>query len=302
MSSTPPNDPWVKPVIIGSTLLILVTVGVLASNLFSTIASNSTVGTIKTASAAEEADTNTATDAITQAAADTASKQAKQTAAAESTTETTETTATEAEPAKPTQVADTSINGEKVYKGICFSCHDMGVAGAPKLDDKTAWDERIKAGVDSIYNVALTGKGAMPAKGGNPALSDDEVKAAVDHMLNVAGVSTANAADAPENTASTETASEAASETTEVAAASHASINGEKVYKGICFSCHDMGIAGAPKVGEQAAWTDRIAAGTESMYNIAINGKGAMPAKGGNPALSDDEIKAAVDYMVSTVQ
>ncbi|WP_298682404.1 c-type cytochrome, partial [uncultured Thiothrix sp.] len=75
--------------------------------------------------------------------------------------------------------------------------------------------------------------------------------------------------------------------------------NGEKVYKGLCFSCHDMGIAGAPKLGDKAAWAPRIATGNDALYTSSLKGKNAMPAKGGNPALSDAEVKAAVDFMVS---
>ena len=75
------------------------------------------------------------------------------------------------------------VDGEKIYKGLCFSCHDVGVVGAPKLGDKVAWAVRIATGNDAMYNTALKGKGAMPAKGGNPALSDAEVKAAVDFMV-----------------------------------------------------------------------------------------------------------------------
>ncbi len=76
----------------------------------------------------------------------------------------------------------------------------------------------------------------------------------------------------------------------------------EKTYKGLCFSCHDMGIAGAPKLGDKAVWAPRISAGMETLYSTAINGKGAMPPKGGNAALSDAEIKAVVDYMVAQSQ
>lgn len=75
------------------------------------------------------------------------------------------------------------IDGEKIYKGLCMSCHDAGIAGSPKLGDKAAWEPRIATGVDTLYKTSLEGKGAMPAKGGNPALSDDEVKAAVDYMV-----------------------------------------------------------------------------------------------------------------------
>lgn len=79
-------------------------------------------------------------------------------------------------------------------------------------------------------------------------------------------------------------------------------IDGEALYKGVCGVCHDMGVADAPKLGDSAAWSARIAQGTEALYGSAINGKGAMPAKGGNPAFSDDEIKAIVDFMVSKAE
>ncbi|CAA6814897.1 MAG: Unknown protein, partial [uncultured Thiotrichaceae bacterium] len=66
-----------------------------------------------------------------------------------------------------------------------------------------------------------------------------------------------------------------------------------------CFSCHDNGIANAPKLGDKAAWEPRLAAGIEAVYANSINGKGAMPAKGANSALTDDEIKATVDWMIA---
>lgn len=89
-----------------------------------------------------------------------------------------------AKPGDKAPAADAAkIDGEKVYKGLCMSCHDAGVAGAPKLGDKAAWEPRIATGIDTLYESTIKGKGVMPAKGGNPALSDDEVKAAVDHMV-----------------------------------------------------------------------------------------------------------------------
>ncbi|MDX1269004.1 MAG: c-type cytochrome, partial [Oceanisphaera sp.] len=75
--------------------------------------------------------------------------------------------------------------------------------------------------------------------------------------------------------------------------------DGQAIYKQVCFSCHDNGIAGSPKLGDKAAWAPRIAAGMDSLYANSINGKGAMPPKGGRMDMSDDQIKAAVDYMVS---
>ncbi|MCU0870510.1 MAG: cytochrome c oxidase subunit II [Burkholderiales bacterium] len=82
-------------------------------------------------------------------------------------------------------------------------------------------------------------------------------------------------------------------------AAGGAKADGAKVYNGICVACHAAGVAGAPKVGDKAAWKARIAQGQATLHEHAIKGIRAMPAKGGNPALSDDEVKAAVDYMVA---
>lgn len=72
----------------------------------------------------------------------------------------------------------------------------------------------------------------------------------------------------------------------------------EDVYNGLCMSCHDTGAAGAPKRGDAAAWAPRIEQGIATLYDHSINGIRGMPAKGGNPKLSDDEVKSAVDYIV----
>ena len=71
------------------------------------------------------------------------------------------------------------------------------------------------------------------------------------------------------------------------------------IYTASCAACHVSGAAGAPKLGDIAAWAPRIKAGNKSLYNSAIKGKNAMPPKGGNASLSDEDVKAAVDYMVS---
>ncbi len=74
--------------------------------------------------------------------------------------------------------------------------------------------------------------------------------------------------------------------------------SGEVVYQEVCAACHNMGVAGAPKSGDKILWAPRIAKGNTTLYANAINGIGIMPAKGGAMNLSDDEIKAAVDYMI----
>src|SRR3989338_7053078 len=77
---------------------------------------------------------------------------------------------------------------------------------------------------------------------------------------------------------------------------------GEKVYKGTCSICHKSGLKGAPRLGKKQDWEARLAQGKEVLYDRAINGyigkKGSMPSRGSNSRLSEDEVKAAVDYMV----
>ncbi|WP_323843719.1 c-type cytochrome [Moraxella sp. Pampa] len=75
---------------------------------------------------------------------------------------------------------------------------------------------------------------------------------------------------------------------------------GDMLYKAICATCHDAGLIGAPKIGT-ADWSSRIAKGKDTLYNHAINGFNAMPARGGAD-ISDDEVKNAVDYIISQLQ
>lgn len=82
--------------------------------------------------------------------------------------------------------ANAAGKGEATYNASCAACHGAGIAGAPKLGDKGAWGPRIAKGNDALYQTALKGKGAMPPKGGNTALKDEAVKAAVDFMVSKA--------------------------------------------------------------------------------------------------------------------
>jgi cytochrome c5 len=86
--------------------------------------------------------------------------------------------------------------------------------------------------------------------------------------------------------------------TTAAAAANTATTSGPPaLYNQVCSACHPTGVAGAPKVGDKAAWAPRIALGIDELTAIAIKGKGAMPPKGGSSA-SDADIKSVVSYMV----
>lgn len=101
----------------------------------------------------------------------------------------------------------------------------------------------------------------------------------------------------------------AATPTTDATAAAPAADNaaaGEAIYKKTCFLCHGTGAGGAPLLTDSADWAPRVAQGTDVLYQHAIAGftgsKGMMPPKGANMALSDDEVKATVDYMLSQVK
>ena len=127
--------------------------------------------------------------------------------------------------------------------------------------------------------------------GGGPGVGD-----------RVAAIGQINVAVAKEES----TSDEAEVASTEVTPTTPPAADGKQVYDAGCVACHGAGIAGAPRVGDSDAWADRIGTGLESMVANAINGfqgsQGMMPAKGGNPSLSDEEIEAAVEYMVAESQ
>lgn len=109
----------------------------------------------------------------------------------------------------------------------------------------------------------------------------------------------APAATAPEAPAASAPEAPAAAAPAEPVVAENA--QGKKVYGSVCAMCHAAGVAGAPKPGDTADWGPRIAQGKDTLYKHALEGytgaKGMMPARGGSTTLSDDEVKAAVDFM-----
>lgn len=88
-------------------------------------------------------------------------------------------------------------------------------------------------------------------------------------------------------------------------AAFDGSLDGEMIYNNVCTACHSAGVAGAPKL-EQAAWADRMSQGMDTLVSNAINGftgsAGLMPAKGGKMDLTDEQVRATVQWMVDNLQ
>ena len=237
--------------------------------------------------------------------------------------------------------ASGNLSGQQVFAQVCKTCHETGLAGAPKAGDKAAWAPRIAEGEKTLVQHAIAGyqgkTGVMPPKGGNPELTDDEVHRAVVYLADQAGATwkepaptqTASAAAAPAapaaaapaappapaaaapaaTTAATATATAAPSSAPSAPAAAPAATatasdagEGKTVYNATCHVCHATGLAGSPKFGDKAAWAPRIATGMDKLYNAALHGLNAMPPKGGNASLSDAQVKAAVDYMVSAAK
>jgi len=123
----------------------------------------------------------------------------------------------------------------------------------------------------------------------HPSMDENAVAARIKPVgeVNFAGAAGAPAAEA------------AAAPSGKAAAAAPAAKSGEQIYQSVCGACHGAGVLGSPKLGDKAAWKPRIAQGNATLYEHAIKGIRTMPAKGGNTALADPEVKAAVDYMVS---
>ncbi|HWM41175.1 MAG TPA: c-type cytochrome [Burkholderiales bacterium] len=186
-------------------------------------------------------------------------------------------------------------SGEAIVQATCSACHQAGVANAPKIGDKNAWAPHIKLGLGHLVQSVVKGKGAMPPRAGDPSLTDAEIARAVAHMANQAGANF----KAPAAKDKPAAAAAAHQDHGKPAAASKTTADGKGVYDKVCFVCHQQSVAGSPKLGDKAAWAPRIKTGTGTMVQSVIKGKGAMPPKAGNPALSEGEIRAAVEFMVS---
>lgn len=157
---------------------------------------------------------------------------------------------------------------------------------------------------DAAKSTADAAKGAAGAavdatKDAAKATADAAGKAA-DATKTAAGAAVDATKDAAKGAADA-----AAGAATAAAGAVTGAVDGKKVFDGLCMACHIAGVGGSPKMGDKADWGPRIAKGKDALYASALNGRNnitpgkVMPPKGGNPALSDAEVKAAVDYMIS---
>jgi cytochrome c5 len=202
-------------------------------------------------------------------------------------------------------------SAEAVFTAVCAACHTSGAAGAPKVGDAGAWAPRIAQGYDTLLKHAIEGIRAMPAKGGNPDLDDLEVARAVVYMATKSGAKFKEpevpaAPAAPAAAASAPAAAPTAAPAPAAPAGPKLAADaGKNLYNAACVACHGAGIAGAPKFGDKVAWAPRIEQGSAVLDEHAIKGfqgkAGMMPPKGGSAA-SNEEVKAAVDYMIGAAK
>lgn len=168
--------------------------------------------------------------------------------------------------------------GKEVVDAVCGACHASGKDGAPRIGDANAWSSRTSQGLTALTAHAINGIRNMPAHGGAAGVSDVEVERAITYMVNRSGGNWV----------------EPLRGTPQVAARTS-----EAIVKGQCAKCHEMGKDGAPRIGDRPAWTPRLAKGLDSLVASAIHGHGPMPARGGMPDLSDQQIRGAILYMFS---
>jgi cytochrome c5 len=92
--------------------------------------------------------------------------------------------------AVPKPAAELKLSGQDVYNKVCTACHAVGVMGAPKVGAKDQWEPRFAQGLDTLVSHSVAGIRAMPAKGGNPSLTEANLKDAIVYMLGETGIKT----------------------------------------------------------------------------------------------------------------
>ena len=229
--------------------------------------------------------------------------------------------------------ATPAFDAKGEYDKICAACHGSGLMGAPKFGDTAAWQARLDkhGSLDALVKQGIQGLGSMPPKGG-AGISDDQFHDVVVYLLENANIpqggssaaapAAGDSAAAPAAESKTEppavadnsaaasatenkTEAPAAEAKTEVAAAGGASaprdpnFNPQGEYDKLCATCHAVGLMNAPKLGDAAAWKERLdkAGGLDGLVQQGIKGINAMPPKGGS-TVNDDQFHDLVVFFL----
>lgn len=218
--------------------------------------------------------------------------------------------------------ASTSRTGKDIFDATCSTCHGPATAsaiGAPEIGKADDWQPRIEQGFDTVLEHSINGLNAMPAKGTCADCTDEEMTLAIQYMVKEStgddfgpAVETADAEEEPadDSSADTEEAANGAADAEEEATGAEEDVaateenagrSGEEIYNASCTTCHATGIAaaiGAPEMGKNEDWEERLAQGFDTLLEHSINGLNAMPPKGTCADCTDEEMKAVVEYMV----
>ena len=179
--------------------------------------------------------------------------------------------------AAPAWGQDAGYRGVDVYDAVCAECHSGGVDGAPRVGDRAAWEKRAAQGLAGLTHNALEGIRKMPPHGGNTSLSRLEIQRAVVYMVNASG-----------------------GNWVEPTGPRPPGRSGAQIVQSQCALCHASGFDGAPRIGDYAAWLPRTKLGIDALVRTAIRGHRNMPPRGGQTNLTDDEVRGAVIYMISS--
>jgi cytochrome c5 len=213
--------------------------------------------------------------------------------------------ATTATPAQPAGGPAADVGAGQRRAAVCFACHNPDgiskIAGTPHLagQDRAYLEQALRAYRDGHTRQNPT-MNAMAA----PLSDQDIVNIAAYFSLQArqgAGAVTADTCERirPVGEVVTQAAAPTAAAAPTVAAAPR---SGEAVYQATCVVCHGAGVAGAPKLGDAAAWAPRLAQGKDTLLQHAMQGFNVMPPKGTCADCSEAELRAAVDYLASKAQ
>lgn len=200
------------------------------------------------------------------------------------------------------------IGAGKKRAAVCFACHNAdGISKMPGVPHLAGQERSYIENALRSYRDGQTRQNATMNAMAKPLSDRDIVNIAAYYSLQTRmnnGQTAAQALEAierirPVGNVDVEVPAASSQVASSGAAGAPAVRSGEAVYGSVCVACHGTGAAGAPKIGDKAAWSPRVAQGTSTLIQHALQGFKAMPAKGGCTTCGDAEIKAAVEYLTA---
>lgn len=197
---------------------------------------------------------------------------------------------TTVEPVNAAGMTKVKDRGAMVYTAKCAACHDQGAGGAPKISDQSAWQERFKKPLETLYQHVINGYNAMPARGlcssaDDEYCSDDDMKAAVNYIRQKLGISAVTGVDeAPEPQ-------------------KDSTVTAKSLFLQHCQGCHDSPTSQAPQIGQQKDWEsrgdfDKMLRGVMLGPQSKVKGHCVLP-KGGCDDCSHTDLIAILKYILN---